>query len=97
MGKCVCVTMEEVRKCHANCDIEPRKKSLKSKEKMSKAYSIRYNETITAVHNYIQLMDVLKDAAQGHIVEIRISDAIPEAMQKAIIAHNDVVKSKNKS
>lgn len=61
---------------------------------MSKGYSIRYNETITGVYNYIQLMDVLKDQAQGHIVEIRISDAMPESMQKAIIAHNDIVKSK---
>jgi len=66
------------------------------KTAMSKGYSIRYNETITAVHNYIQLMDVLKDAAQGHIVEIRISDAMPESMQRAIISHNDVVKSKTK-
>jgi hypothetical protein len=64
---------------------------------MSKSYSIRYNETITAVYNYIQLMDLLKDKAQGHIVEVRIQEAMPESMLKAIISHNDVVKSKIKS
>lgn len=32
MGKCVCVTMEEVRKCQAKCDPKPRKKSPKNKK-----------------------------------------------------------------
>ncbi len=36
MGKCVCTTNEEVRKCMANCDTEPRKKKQIEKKPATK-------------------------------------------------------------
>lgn len=63
---------------------------------MSNGYTIRYNETITVFHNYIQLMNILNGEAKKHTVETKMSENMPLSLHNAIAKHNaEVEKTKN--
>lgn len=59
-----------------------------------KRYTVRYmkkgKSIITAVSNYIDVMNLLKDA-NGSVVETRISENMPSVMHKEIAKHNEKI------
>lgn len=66
---------------------------------MKKRYTIRYTNqrgspVITAISNYSDLMDILKDSAKDSVVETKMSEKMSLTLHNAIAKHNSEVEAK---